>query len=473
MPGARAQQRSGGGLTSVHIWLIVFVVLWLVSTVAFVILFTKQEDLRTMNVHLEEDNRRLIKPQEQDTLKQYYTLAEPSGSVVGVLNQERKDTVQLISADATNFASARRMTDAAFEVIAASGLAPEVSASDPLLSVLGVVFGKLAQLNETYGETQAANQSLTEESNQLREELAEVQRTFETKTAALTAELTEAEESNQAYRDEKDLQIADLNNRMLEIEDQHILALRQKEEDADRLRARNAQLEKVNAAQRARLAENRPPVDPTRVAWQADGKIVRALPGDPLVYVNLGRKDNLLLGLRFQVYSPTRGPDEDGRGKATVKVVALHDETAECLIETTTPADPIVQNDLIANAIYDRDRKFTFLIAGGFDLDFDDNPDLDGRERIQAQVEKWGGRIVTNLTETTDFVVVGRPPRMPVISADADINQQELANVRRREAARFDAIKQEARALSVPMLNQAQFLAFIGYSVGAPLPIDL
>ncbi|HEX9895249.1 MAG TPA: hypothetical protein VGA78_15075, partial [Gemmatimonadales bacterium] len=60
MPGARAQQRSGGGLTTVHIWMIVFVVLWLISTVAFIVLFTKQEDLNALNIRLEADNQRLI-----------------------------------------------------------------------------------------------------------------------------------------------------------------------------------------------------------------------------------------------------------------------------------------------------------------------------------------------------------------------------------------------------------------------------
>ena len=83
MPGARAQPRSGGGLTSVHIWLIVFVVLWLASTVAFIVLFTNQDDLDTMNAQLREDNERLIKPQERDALKAYYTRAEPGRSVVG------------------------------------------------------------------------------------------------------------------------------------------------------------------------------------------------------------------------------------------------------------------------------------------------------------------------------------------------------------------------------------------------------
>ena len=56
---------------------------------------------------------------------------------------------------------------------------------------------------------------------------------------------------------------------------------------------------------------------------------------------------------------------------------------------------------------------------------------------------------------------------------DADDNQQERARVAQVAAAKFDALKQDVRALSIPMLTQAQFLAFIGYSVGKPLPLDL
>jgi hypothetical protein len=452
--------------------MIVFVVLWLISTVAFIVLFTKQEDLNALNIRLEADNQRLIKPQERDAMGAYYTRAEPSGSVVGVIEQERKDTLQLVSADAKDYVGARQESDAALEAIAASGLAPEVSASDPLLSVLSVVFGKLTQLDENHTETMDANQRLTAEAANLSAKLQETQAAFDTSSAALTEQLTTTEEKNQAYRDEKDRQITDLNKQIGAIEDQHILALRKKEDEADKLRSRNAQLEKINAAQQARLAENRPPVDPTRVAWQADGKIVRALPGDLLVYINLGRKDKLLLGLRFQVYSPTRGPAPDGSGKATIKVVALYDETAECTIETNSVEDPIIQGDLIANAIYDRDRKFTFLVAGGFDLDFNGSTDRDGTDRIVAMVEKWGGRIVTQLSENTDFVVIGTRPPIPLIGADADANRQERARGARADAAAFDALKQDVRALSIPMLTQAQFLAFIGYSVGAPSPID-
>jgi hypothetical protein len=87
-------------------------------------------------------------------------------------------------------------------------------------------------------------------------------------------------------------------------------------------------------------------------------------------------------------------------------------------------------------------------------------------------VEKWGGRIVTQLSENTDFVVIGTRPPIPLIGADADANRQERARGARADAAAFDALKQDVRALSIPMLTQAQFLAFIGYSVGAPSPID-
>ena len=54
---ARGQQQGFGSVT---IWMIVFVALWLTSTVFLVLLYTAQEELTTENDSLREDNAVLI-----------------------------------------------------------------------------------------------------------------------------------------------------------------------------------------------------------------------------------------------------------------------------------------------------------------------------------------------------------------------------------------------------------------------------
>ena len=126
---------------------------------------------------------------------------------------------------------------------------------------------------------------------------------------------------------------------------------------------------------------------------------------------------------------------------------------------------------VVANAIFDRHRKFAFVVSGRFDLDQDGDFELDGRERIQALVEEWGGRVVSELSETKDFVVVGQQPAIPLVDPGrADPNDRQRVLLAEQALARFNALKQDARVLSIPVLTQAQFQAFIGYTTQDALP---
>ncbi len=467
-----AKQRSGSGLTSAHIWMIVFVVLWLVSTVGFVIQFTYQEDLRNANDKLRGDNDRLIKQPEKGSLRQYFDRASAGKSVIGVLEKERQDTVQLITgAGGDDYTAALAKKEEVIERITGDGLVPVVSANDPLLTTLSAVYDKLREVQELLGDTQAERDELNADKSKLTEALASAEGKFTETAQALTDTVESEEKQNQQFREEKDGAVNDLQAQIAEMQDDTIRLLREKDEESDQLRSELDSVKKINAEQQARLAENRPPVDPKRVAWEADGRIVRALPGDPLVYINLGRTDNLLLGLRFQVYSPNRGPGDDGNGKATVKVVGLRDGASECQILRSTPGDPIVEGDLISNAIYDRGRKFSFVLTGGFDLDFDGLTDTEESDRIRALIKRWGGRVVGALNATTDFLVLGERPHVPTLGENPSPERRERERTARVEATVFDTLRREARDLAIPILTQAQFLAFIGYSSGTPLPL--
>ena len=472
MPGARAQQRSGGGLTSVHIWLIVFVVLWLGSTVAFVVLLTGREALTNQNTDLLTENNLLITLAEKNELSRYRDRTGPGMSMIGVVEKERQDTVALITGSGLDdLATARAKQSGLVQQIRSDGLVDGVTPDDALLTTLTTVYDRLTNLQDAFDEMRQSNQALTRNSETLTQKLAQQEQMFGSSTEALAETVASDAADIAAFREQSDQQVEGLNQQIAQMEDDQIEQIRVKDGEVSQLQRQIARLEEVSAAQQSRLEANRPPVDPTRVAWQPDGSIVGALPGDPRVYIDIGRKHNLILGMQFQVYSRNREPGPDGRGKATIKVVGLQQDAAECQVLTTTSGNPIVEGDVVANAIFDRHRKFAFVVSGRFDLDHDGDFELDGRERIQALVEEWGGRVVSELSETTDFVVVGQRPAIPLVDpGSTDPNDRQRVLLAEQALAQFNALKQDARVLSIPVLTQAQFQAFIGYTTQDALP---
>jgi len=79
---ARGQQQ---GVNAITVWMIVFVALWLTSTVFLVILYTGQEDLHSENTRLQSANRRLISPAEDKAIDLVKNAQETGPTVVGLL----------------------------------------------------------------------------------------------------------------------------------------------------------------------------------------------------------------------------------------------------------------------------------------------------------------------------------------------------------------------------------------------------
>jgi hypothetical protein len=249
---------------------------------------------------------------------------------------------------------------------------------------------------------------------------------------------------------------------------------RRQQSDADltQERRRSAELEEQLTQAQNRFTELQEKLGSLMAGPQAlstarepDGSVITAIPGDEVVYINLGRNERLVLGLRFAVYSADDGIPADGRAKAQIEVVSIDQKSAECKIVDVSPNEVIVRGDLIANPIYDRNRAVGFVVVGDFDLDRDGRPDSDGAAAIESMIADWGGTIATELSGLTDFVVVGAAPRVPGAGTTDQSGTAAQASARQQQALdRYVGIVDAARALSVPMLTQEVFLNFLGYS---------
>jgi len=322
---------------------------------------------------------------------------------------------------------------------------------------------------------------------------------------SLTAELTDAQTQNEslsnaikATRDEFEAQVAALNERITQLQDEMNTALAQKDEQIKQLESQATSAGEVANQERVawqkekrqmeldlgraqnQIAELQKQIqdlkpgsfDPEAILRKADGRILRAIPGSDIVYINRGSDDNVKVGMGFEVYGQARETNPGLRGKASLEVAAVMPQTAECRVTRATPGQPIVESDIVVNIAYERGRMPKFVVVGEFDLDYDGNADFDGVERIRAIIRQWGGQVVEDLDETTDFVVVGAAPYVPKMSAEENVSPQVAEQIRDQQLqrSRFRDLIERARTMYVPVITQNQFLFLTGYADAAAVP---
>jgi len=262
----------------------------------------------------------------------------------------------------------------------------------------------------------------------------------------------------------------------------------QREKELGLERQRNMELTAQLAAFRSTGAE-------TSILQIKDGQIVRLVPTSDVVYVNLGRRDGVKPGMTFSVYSPVGGIPFDGKGKGAVEITNPFETTSECRVTRRTRGRPILRNDVIANPVFDKSKRFRFAVVGDFDLDFDGIVEDPGGRRVALLIEHCGGKVVAQVDTRTDFVVMGAPPPMargaveaeraevgesevePETAEGAEATEERANEATRAEetakaSQRFEAARREATSLSIPILTRTRFLHFMGLSVPKDVPDD-
>lgn len=232
------------------------------------------------------------------------------------------------------------------------------------------------------------------------------------------------------------------------------------------LALRDAQLQEFRAIiDQSRLR----PSDPAQLA---DGEVLGNAEASDLVFINRGRRDKIVVGMTFEVYDDAAsiGIDAQGnltRGKASLQVVSLSETTATARITRSSPGRPVVRGDQIANAVYDPNKTYTFLVHGLFDLDGDGVPTESEAELVRSFVRQWGGEVVSGsqLRGDLDFLVLGvEPPRPGPLAANAP---RPVVDRWMRSNEAFDNYQRlfrEAREAGIPVLNHNRFLILIGHT---------
>jgi len=203
-----------------------------------------------------------------------------------------------------------------------------------------------------------------------------------------------------------------------------------------------------------------------------DGTIIGANPGNGEVTISRGLKDKVVLGMTFAVYGDGTAikPGPDGMyplGKAAIEVINIGDSTSTCRIIRETRGNPVVKGDVVANAIYDPNKVYTFLVYGNFDCNGDGAATPAEASDIRAMIEGWGGRTTDELAGSVDFLVLGQRPIVPPPPKAGDPTPlvQEYMRIDQM-ATRYDELTRQAGATSVPILNENRLYTLIGRRPG-------
>ncbi len=291
----------------------------------------------------------------------------------------------------------------------------------------------------TKEELQANVTSLDERVTSLQGELT-------TKHSDYQTQLADARTEWERLRNSKDVDIELLNT-----------SLAEKKREYDLLQN---EFEKFKESVRVLIGTG---TDPSKKARVPDGKILMVSDQGRLCYINLGSKDKIKPGMTFSVYPPT-GIPEDGEGKAKVIVTNVEQNTSECRLQSQVPGDPIVIDDFVANLAFDPTRTFTFVVIGNFDLYGTGTPTPEGAREAAVLIERFGGKVVTEVSINTDFVIRGEEPPKPETLETPTPQEYQVHQEQLRLHGKFREIDAIARSLKVPLLNTNTFLAFIGYT---------
>ena len=203
-----------------------------------------------------------------------------------------------------------------------------------------------------------------------------------------------------------------------------------------------------------------------------DGVIASMLKGNEKVYISLGAKNRIMLGMTFDVFGADEiirlnELDELKGTKGKIEVIKVNENSAVARITHLEPNVSMSPGDQIVNAVYNPNATQKFYVYGNFNINGKGESTREDLKRIRNMITRWGGELVETdtLTADIDFLVVGQAPEAPQQinqnSMDSSVIKQfvELE----KEYRTYHKLIADARSLSIPVLNQNRFLNLVGY----------
>lgn len=204
-------------------------------------------------------------------------------------------------------------------------------------------------------------------------------------------------------------------------------------------------------------------------ALLVDGKVLESGGSDALVFLDIGNKQRVRPGMTFEVFDSAEqiaSADQNHmRGKASIQIMKAGDDTSTARIIRSTPGQPVLRGNIIANAVYSPNHRYRFLVHGKFDLDTDNRSTQGETDALRNRIAQWGGVLSDQdrITGDLDFIVLGTPPRRPM-ALQPNAPEAEVAAFQETNAAcdLYEKILAEATAAKIPVLNWNRFQSLTG-----------
>jgi len=321
---------------------------------------------------------------------------------------------------------------------------------------------EVSSLERQLADARTENQELRDRVSDIEsmgdERVAQVTEEFDGyKTAAVRYE-QEVEDAVSAIEESRARLDRDYRNRVAELQ----ARLDQANEDNSVFRAQIEELRRKTESYR---------VKPQNPAELVDGRVISVPGSGGQIFIDLGRNDRVVPGMTFEIYEdagsirPDPRTNEYVRGKASIEIIRVGEDTSAARITREIPGRPVVKDDVIANAVFNPDYRFKFLVHGLFDVNNDGTPSVADADYVRRRVIEWGGELVEGgeLTGDLDFLVLGEQPPAPApLPLDAD--QAEIRAYMQQKTARdvYDRLFDQASRAQIPVLNWNRFETLTG-----------
>ena len=202
-----------------------------------------------------------------------------------------------------------------------------------------------------------------------------------------------------------------------------------------------------------------------------DGRIIDVIDSSDQVFIDIGSEDRVVPGMTFEVYDNatsirvdpnTRGQN---RGKASIQIIKVGDVTSTARVTRRTPGRSLGKDDVIANAVFNPEYRFKFLVHGKFDVNDDGSASDAEADYVRRRIIEWGGELVEGdqLTGDLDFLVLGSQPPMPApLPPDAEDVQFRAYLQQRESREQYDRLFDQASRAQIPVLNWNRFEVLTG-----------
>jgi len=476
MPARRRKQSNAMLYT-----LIIFVGLFLVAIIIAGICYVKIEEYRDKAVKAESNLEEMVTRDQLDKIgkivgkiPQVSLRPRKAGETyLGKMVEHFDVTTSLIIGFAPEMTSAEAdVNDVNIKVANALKSAREhITIADPNTGLVKIINDLASELNRT----KEANSALQKDLNNQIAQFDITKKAYSDKEQVIENEKNKL----QALVNKMQADYADLQTRLEQSTKEQIDNYKKQLDDATAnlkimegtlLKTRAELKQSVGIMKRAQQAvmDIMPPPDHEVLAHRADGKIILIDDQAKVVHLNIGTNQHVYRGLTFTVYDRSGSVPKDGKGKAEIEVFDVADTYCAARITESDAKKPILLGDIAANLIWNSDKTNVFVIAGDFDLDNDGNIDEDATGRIKTLIEKWGGKVVDEISIDTDFLVLGDQPQVPQQQPTFEQLELDPGAMQRYEALlqqlnHYNQLQSQAQAFWIPIFRYERFLYFIGY----------